>query len=184
MTFSDYEYFKKMDKEIYNILKSPEKDNLTYDILDTEKTKRYKLTALKEKQRHMKIGKIWQVIIGNYNRYIDLGNNHKSGLDILSYEMKIAIELKNRTNTDNSSSRKTNFDKLSKFKKFHPEYKVIYATINDNTENSTYRGCIKKIIHNNVEIEHYTGLKFLKLIFKNDTNKIITFVRNTIDNYS
>jgi hypothetical protein len=38
---------------------------------------------------------------------------HKTGLVILSKQRQNAIELKTRTNTDNSSSRKTIFDKLA-----------------------------------------------------------------------
>ena len=38
--------------------------------------------------------------------------------------------VKNRTNTDNYSSKKSNFDKLSIFKKNNPDFTCIYATIN------------------------------------------------------
>ncbi|NBV25373.1 MAG: Eco47II family restriction endonuclease [Proteobacteria bacterium] len=64
----------------------------------------------------MKYGEIWQMVIGNYHKFIDLKTGHTSGLDILSTERKIVIELKNRYNTDNASSRKTNLDKLYKYK--------------------------------------------------------------------
>lgn len=56
---------------------------------------------MKEKHKQMKIGEIWEEAIGNYDGFIKL---------------KI-IELKNRTNTDNHSSRKSNMNKLVKFKK-------------------------------------------------------------------
>lgn len=131
------EYFEKMERIIQNILLKPQKNVLTYDILDTEKTKKNKLIALKEKQRQMKVGNIWQEIIGNYDQFIDLKSGHETGLDILSNTRKIAIELKNRTNTDNASSKKSNFDKLSKFKQENPEYICIYANVNANTEKKT-----------------------------------------------
>ena len=40
--------------------------------------------SLKEKQRQMKIGEIWQEVIGNYKDFINLGIGHETGLDILS----------------------------------------------------------------------------------------------------
>jgi len=176
-------YFEKIEMCIKNILLRPEKDVLTYDILDTEKTKINKIIALKEKQRQMKIGEIWQEVLGNYDDCIDLKIGHETGLDIISHARKFAIELKNRTNTDNSSSKKANFDKLATFKKNNPDYKCIYANINAATEKTTLQGSIKTIIHNDVEIEIYTGYKFLNFILGDDRNAIIEFVKNTIDKY-
>jgi hypothetical protein len=114
-------YFESLENEIQNILSRTENDVVTYDILETEKSTTNKLLALKEKQRQMKIGEIWQEVLGSYNGFINLKKGHESGLDILSHTKKIAIELKNRTNTDNASSRKSNLDKLSDFKHKYPE---------------------------------------------------------------
>jgi len=176
-------YFNKIGKIIDTILSRPEKTILTYDILDTEKSQHTKLLILKEKQRQMKIGEIWQEVLGNYTGYINLKTGHTSGLDILSHEKKIAIELKNRTNTDNASSRKSNFDKLSKFKKRHPDYTCIYATINADTQEKTLQGGKSIFIHNNMEIHHMFGGVFLTFILGNDMEQIINFVKNTIDKY-
>jgi hypothetical protein len=77
----------------------------------------------------MKIGEIWQEVLGNYQGYTNLKVGHETGLDILSDSKKVIIELKNRTNTDNSSSKKSNLDKLAKFKKNNPEYTCIYERI-------------------------------------------------------
>jgi len=88
--------------------------------------------------------------------------------------------LKNRTNTDNYSSRKTNFDKLAKYKSENPHYQCIYATINANTEYKTMDSPIKKIIHNGVEIEHHIGYNFLQFIFEKNTKKILTHLRSKI----
>ena len=105
-------YFVKIDKLIENTMMRKVDEIFTYDILDTNMSQNNKLIVLKEKQRQMKIGEIWQIIIGNYDGFTDLKVGHSSGLDILSTSRKIAIELKNRTNTDNSSSKKSNFDKI------------------------------------------------------------------------
>jgi len=141
------------------------------------------LIALKEKQRQMKVGEVWQEVIGNYEGFVNLKVGHESGLDILSHTKKLAIEIKNRTNTDNASSKKSNIEKLTKFKKNNPEYRCIYACINASTKEKTIRGFIEKSIHNDVEIEHQIGFEFLTFIFGNDVNVIIDFVKNTIDKY-
>lgn len=103
----------------------------------------------------MKIGQIWQEVLGNYDTYEDLGVGHETGLDIVSHKKKIIVELKNRTNTDNASSKKANLDKLGKFKKMHPDYTCIYGNINDTTKSKTENGEIKDILHNGVTIKHY-----------------------------
>lgn len=182
--FSLIKYLGGLDKTIQNILLRDEKDILTYDILDTEKSKTNKLIALKEKQRQMKIGEIWQEVLGSYDGCINLKIGHDTGLDILSHTKKLAIELKNRTNTDNASSKKSNLDKLADYKKNNPDYVCIYANINADTENKTLSGSIKKILHNGVEIEHYIGYEFLKMMLGDDTDVIIEFVKNTIDKYT
>jgi hypothetical protein len=177
-------YYELLDNSVHNILSREEKYVLTYDILDTEKLKTNKLIALKERQRQMKIGEIWQEVLGNYKGCINLKTGHKTGLDILSHNRKFAIELKNRTNTDNASSKKSNLDKLAKFKLANPEYVCIYANINADTEKKTLKGSITKLLHNNVEIEHQIGYKFIKFILGDDTDAIIDFVKITIDKYT
>jgi len=181
--FDKIKYFENLDIIIRNILTRPENNKLTYDILDTEKTSNIKLISLKEKQRQMKIGEIWQEVLGNYDGFINLKTGHESGLDILSHTKKVAIELKNRTNTDNASSKKSNFDKLTNFKKKNPEYTCIYANINSDTEEKTLKGMIKNIKHNDIEIQHQVGYVFLKFILEDDIDIIIDFVKNTINKY-
>ena len=88
-------YLSAIDKIIVDVLSKPAQDKLTYDILDTKKLKANKMIALKEKQRQMKVGTIMQVVLGNYEKFIDLGTGHESGLDILSKQRHIIIELKN-----------------------------------------------------------------------------------------
>lgn len=178
------DYFVKMKPIITTILNRSSAEVFTFDLLDSQKTKENKLIVLKEKQRQMKIGEIWQEMLGNIDGFINCKIGHPTGLDILSYSKKIAIELKNRTNTDNASSRKANLDKLAKFKLEHPDYMCIYATINDTNENKTIVGYKKTIVHNGIEIIHYTGMKFIQFMYNNDietANKVITFLKQVID---
>jgi len=99
------------------ILNRNEKYIYNYDILNTKQNDEIKLIVLKEKHKQMKIGEIWEEAIGNYQDFTKLKIGNETGLDIISISRKMAIELKNRTNTDNHSSRKTNIEKLIKFKK-------------------------------------------------------------------
>jgi len=123
-SFNLNEYFELLDKKIQNILLRKEKDILTFDILDTFKTK---------------TNENWQEVLGNYDGFINLKLGHETGLDIISYSKKIIIELKNRTNTDNASSKKSNYLKLANFKKNNQDYKCIYANINASTEKKTMK---------------------------------------------
>lgn len=184
IVFSLDKYFELLENKIQNILLRPEKNILTYDILDTEKSKTNKLLVLREKQRQMKFGEIWQEVLGNYDGFINIKTGHKTGLDILSHTKKIAIELKNRTNTDNASFKKSNLEKLANFKKNNPEYTCIYANINAETEQKTLQGLYKKISYNGIDIEHQIGYEFITFILGNDTDLIIQFIKNTINKYT
>jgi hypothetical protein len=179
--FNLEKYFNTIENIITNILSRPVSNKLTYDIMDTEKLKITKMIVLKEKQRQMKIGEIMQIMLGNYDKFINLGNGHETGLDIISKERKIIIELKNRTNTDNASSKKSNLDKLAKFKSKNPDYTCIYGCINDDTENKTKNGKIESIQHNSIELKIYTGNKLLELILGDNMDKIINYVKELID---
>ena len=182
--FDLQQYFDKMDPVILAVLRRAEKDNITYDILDTENTRKYKQAALKDRHLSMKKGEIWQAMIGNYTSFVDLKVGHPTGLDIISEERKIAMELKNRTNTDNHSSRKTNFQKLARFKKDNPDYTCVYANINEDTEAKTLNSREKPPLQTDgVEIEIMTGMTLLRFIFGENAEAIIEFTRNTIDKY-
>jgi len=177
------DYLAEMERKIHEILSREEKEVLTYDILDSEFTKKNKLICLKEKQRQMKVGDIWQEVLGNYELFENLGVGHDTGLDILSHPRKIAMELKNRTNTTNSDSKKGVLDKLARFKKENPDYMCIFGNVNADTEKKTTKGSIKIIQHDGVEIHHYVGLELLRLILGENTETIIEFVKKTIDEY-
>lgn len=176
-------YLQEMERKIQMILSREEKTVLTYDILDNEFTKKNKYICLKEKQHQMKIGDIWQVVLGNYDSFKDLGVGHETGLDILSDTRKIAMELKNRTNTDNGSSKKANLDKLARFKKEHSDYMCIYGNINADNEAKTLKGSVKIIHHDGIEIHHYVGVELLRLILGENTPIIIEFVKKTINDF-
>lgn len=65
----------------------------------------------KIKNLQMRIGEIWQGVIGCAEGWQNLRQGDPSGLDLINHERKIVIELKNELNTDNSSARKHNSQK-------------------------------------------------------------------------
>ncbi len=176
-------YFSNINTFIKNTLTRPQHNKATYDLLDTDTIKHNKLIVLKYKQFQMKIGEIWQEIIGQYDTFTNLGRGHNSGLDILSNKRKIIIELKNRTNTDNASARKSNFDKLVRFKKNNMSYTCVYACINADTKEKTIKGESRLITHKDVNIHYMVGYEFLKFIFDINMDKVISFMRKTIEHH-
>lgn len=177
-------YFQTIEGLIKEKLYRKTKNDVTYDILDTPLTTEYKMISLKERQKQMKIGEIWQIALGNFYGFQDLGIGHETGLDIISYNRKIAIELKNRTNTDNSSAKKSNLDKLANFKKQHPDFLCVYGNINDSTESKTLKGSIKTIEHNGVILKQYIGIALLNLILEDNTNYVINKIKEILLAYS
>lgn len=179
----DFDKYSSIIKDSSNkIFKRKLDDELLSDILldlvIKEHEKKFRDTKI-IKQIQMKIGELWQIAIGNWNQMEDLGTGHKTGLDILSKDRKIIIELKNRYNTDNSSSRKANNNKLAKFKKDNPDYKCIYGIINDKTAEGKHY----KYIHDTQELEYMSGDIFLTFIFGEYKEKILILLKELISNY-
>ena len=177
-------YYTNLDRKIRVILSRTKREHITFDILDSRNSLRNKAIILKEKQYQMKIGEIWQEAIGSFPGFTNLYVGDKTGLDVISTSNKIIIELKNRTNTDNSSSKKANLDKLACFKQSHPEYTCIYGCINADTKEKTFHGKKQYIYHNGVVIEHQIGFVFLRTIFGDHTESIIEFIKEKVEIYN
>ena len=112
----------------------------------------------------MKNGFIWEEIIGQYDGFRKVKGNDNTNLDIISHSKKVIIELKNRTNTDNTSSRKSKLDTLSYYKTLHPDYTCIYGCVNEHSAEKTFRGSKTLILHKGMEIQHLTGRVFLDVV--------------------
>ena len=143
MEFNIIDYKKKLSVLINTIFKKSTNDDLLEDILLNDYIKHNTdiiRKSKKLKQIQMKIGKIWQIAIGSYNNFIDLGEGDSSGCDIISHKRKIIIELKNRHNTDNASAKKTNINKLRTYVNNNNGYIGIYAVVNEKTKSGqTYK---------------------------------------------
>jgi hypothetical protein len=81
-------YLINVNSIIDNILNKEPSTNLTYDLLDSPNIIQNKLICLKYKQIQMKIGLMWQNILGSYYNFTNLNNGHKTGLDIISHKKK------------------------------------------------------------------------------------------------
>lgn len=134
--------------------------------------------AKKLKQIQMNIGKIWQISFGNWKYFTDLGEGDATGLDVRSDKLKIIMEIKNRYNTDNASSRKTNFSKLATYKKTNPNFDCIYAVINDKTK----EGKDELIKYDGVEIRYLSGDKLLLFMFNDKKDIILSNLKMQLQN--
>ena len=76
----------------------------------------------------MRIGNLWEMIATECFGWVKV-----SGFDLICPRRKIALELKNADNTDNSSSRHRNINKLLEFRKLNPDYQLFYLCINNRT---------------------------------------------------
>lgn len=175
-------YEKRLKRHIKQLFIADVNTDMLSDILldkFIEKNKDTLEKSKKLKQIQMKIGMIWQYAIGHYKDFKDLGVGHYTGLDVMSKNRKIIIELKNRYNTDNASARKSNYNKLAEFKLGNPEYVCIYGIINDKTKD----GRCEHMTHNDQDIMLYSGDELLNYIFGNDKEYIIKLLHNIIDTY-
>lgn len=170
------EYFKNIENEINNIFNKKTKQYKIQDaLLSSENIRSHLLISLHIKQLQMKFGIIWQKAIGKYKRFIDLGNGKI--FDVINHERKIIMEIKNRYNTDNSTSRNANYSKLALFKKNHPDYTCVYAVINDKTLNGTEYF----IEHDKQQIKYCSGKKLMKYVFGDDDELVYSFIKKIVD---
>jgi hypothetical protein len=178
------QYFEETDKKVAkvfencNSLDETEPDTSFRDIALTNFIAKYKrefafTNFLKNIQ--MKTGESWQIILGNYSGFKDLGIGSGTGLDIISEERHIIMELKNRDNTDSSSSKKTNLDKLVKFKSQNPDYTCVYGHVNISSKaKSPRKGYHKTIKHKGVDIEIYAGKDLFDFVFGDNATPVIS----------
>jgi len=153
-----------MENKIEKILCAPIKPKLNNDIILSEIFHDMIIQANHLKIIQMRIGNLWEVIATYY------GWLKVKKIDLINLKTKQAIELKNADNTDNSSSRHRNYEKLLEFKKDNEDYEIIYACINCNCSNET-----DKILDNG--IRYVSGKYTLKLLYGEDYQKIIDLIK-------
>ena len=117
-----------MEAVIRNILCNEIKQKSPTDFILSEFFTKEIQIANKLKIIQMRLGKIYEEVAKLYN-WIKVEK-----IDFIDVDKKIALELKSSTNTDNSSSRERNFQKLFEFKEKHQDYELFYLCINHTTK--------------------------------------------------
>jgi len=176
--FDINEYLENIEKYIESLFSNIElknMNNINIDILDNDIIiNKLKVAEKLCKNIQMKYGELWQYVIGNYKYFTNLKNGHISGLDVISTNKKIIIELKNSFNTDNSSSRKTNYEKLLLYKKNNKDYTCIYGVINCKKSES------KIIKYKDIDILYLSSEKLFEFVFEENSKKIVDFIKNRV----
>ena len=124
------------------------------------------ITSHEVRQNQMKEGNLIQIAYGNFYGWEDLGVGHPSKLDIRKLDNSIIIELKNRSNTCNSDTSKSVFDKLADYKIDNPNTKCVFGIV--NPKNPKSKKLYTVIKHNGVEILKVQGKELIKMIFNLD----------------
>jgi hypothetical protein len=118
------------------------------------------------------IGNIWQEIFTLSSGW----NSHKKGIDLINEDKKIVMELKNRYNTCNSSSKKFIINRLLEFQKENKEYSCVYAYINCESINN------EGVDHIVKGIRYLTGNKLLHFMFGDKYKNIVRLLKKHIKN--
>jgi len=180
-------YKRRVSKEILKLLSHKERKSIiTYDRLDVNPSlgSFEKEIALRLKHHQMCSGHIWQKAIGCHTNFIDLGTGHESGCDIMSVDKRIIMEVKNRTSTDNSSSRRRNLEKLATYKKDNPCcQEAVYGYVNLESEEKTQVGFRRVTNYNGVDILELGGDELFKYVFGSQAVEVTDFIINFVRNF-
>lgn len=102
-------------------------------------------TAYKYKIIQQRIGDAWGEVPKLYG-----WQQGENGVDLMNTTTKQAAEVKNNASTDNSRSRRANFETLLEFKRNHPDYELLYVIINDKSD--------KDVMKYNNRIRYVSGI--------------------------
>ena len=94
-----------------------------------------------------------------------------SGIDLINYRRRLAIELKNGYRI-NSIVRREDLRRLRDFKVRHPRYTVILGFINDKQVEGKVR--VKGGVH------IMSGKRFLQYVFRGGERRIISYLRRAV----
>ena len=138
-------------------------DMLCYDMNEEEWYKNEKI-RIKDKQINNKIGELHEYIISELDGWENCKNSSDKyvkscGLDVYKKDKSVFIEIKNKYNTLNSSSKKETIDKLQKIKDKYPDALCVIGII--------YGSDMKKQVKDS-EIWTYSGKEFYKLVYNDE----------------
>jgi hypothetical protein len=148
-----------------------ESDKIAHNLTEEEWIK-FDNMRLKDKQINNKIGELHEYICCNSNNFCKAPKSLK--VDIIKNDYSIFIELKNKYNTLNSSSRENTINRLIKIKKQYNESLCLIGIINGKS--------FKKKIDEENDIWLYSGDELFELIFndKNYLKHVKTIISNNM----
>src|SRR5438093_11043356 len=117
----------------------------------------------------MRIGQMWEIVFTLFGF-----QKLPTGLDVINYDRKIIIELKNNWKTDNYSGKKFKFAALRNYKRDHPDFEVIYGCVNDFK--------IRDYI-NTDGVRVLTGHALLRHILAKDMEFVVETLQSLISDY-
>lgn len=113
---------------------------------------------LKDKQINNKIVELHQYLLENVKDYCKANDFDKSlKIDVMKKDYSVFIDLKNKYNTMNSSSRELTINKLKKVKNKYSDSLCLIGIINGKN--------YKKKISDNPEVWEYSGEELFNLVF-------------------
>ena len=147
-----------MDDFINNYFNYESKSKRGHDIILTMVFERELEISYRLKLIQMKLGKLYEELAEKYFGFIKVKK-----IDLIHPKRRVAVELKASDNTDNSSSRYRNYEKLLEFKS---DYKLYYLCINCTTKKPQ-----RKILDNGITL--LTGNFALEFLYGKDYQLII-----------
>ena len=160
-----------MENVINQILLKEIKPKLSTDIILTELFEKEISIANKLKIIQMRLGKIYEEL-AKLNSWTKVEK-----IDLIDINRKFAVELKSSTQTDNSSSRERNFQKLLEFKEKCPEYELFYLCINHTTKE-----CQNKLLDNGITF--LTGKHALEFLYGENYNEVILTIQKCVKDFA
>lgn len=127
-------------------------------------------TCYKYKLLQQRIGEAWDVAPSFYQ-----WTRNEFGLDAINHITKQAAEIKNSSCTDNSSSRRRNYDKLLEFKEAHEEYELLYCIINDKTD--------KDVMKYDGRIRYVSGMYALRELFGENAIHVVDVMKRAAQEF-
>ena len=173
------DYKKKINDEISKLLnkdRSPFAFESSVFGIESEEYKKDLKIAHKIRQCQQKEGRMNEIILGNAPGWTDLMVGSPSGLDISSCNGNYIVELKNKYNTMNSSSRKAVIEKLVKWSANNPKTTCILGIVNPKNG----KGYQKKIHQDGECILELGGEELFKLVFGKHYTTYITIAKKVV----
>ena len=153
-------YEEKVDrsKTIIDEIKK-ESDKICYGLTEEEWIE-FDNKRLKDKQINNKIGELHQYLLENVKDYCKANDVDKSlKVDVMKKDYSVFIEVKNKYNTMNSSSRESTVNKLKKVKNKYNDSLCLIGIVNGKN--------YKKKVSDSPEVWEYSGEELFNLVFAN-----------------